>query len=423
MTAISMINGVMNPLSESPLSIEKSKKLAHRPFTMNFGPQHPAAHGVLRLVLTLNGEVVEHADPHIGLLHRGTEKLIEYKNYLQALPYFDRLDYVSMMAQEHAYSLAVEKLLGITNDIPIRGRYIRVLFSEITRILNHLLALTCHALDVGAFTPFLYGFEEREKLMTFYEAVSGARMHAAYVRPGGVALDLPMGLCDEIYEWAEQFAIRIDEIEELLTENRIWKQRLVDVGIVTADEALDWGFTGVMLRGSGVAWDLRKTQPYEVYDKLDFDIPVGTKGDSYDRYLIRVSEMRQSTRLILQCLEALSNNSIAGSGPVTIEDNKISPPSTHEMKDSMEALIHHFKFFTEGYHVAPGDVYAAVEAPKGEFGVYLVSDGTNRPYRCKIRAPGFLHLQGLDFVTKGHLLADLVTVIGTMDLVFGEIDR
>ena len=409
--------------AQNPLSVEKSKKLAHRPFTMNFGPQHPAAHGVLRLVLTLNGEVVEHADPHIGLLHRGTEKLIEYKNYLQALPYFDRLDYVSMMAQEHAYSLAVEKLLGITNDIPIRGRYIRVLFSEITRILNHLLAVTCHALDVGAFTPFLYGFEEREKLMTFYEAVSGARMHAAYVRPGGVSLDLPMGLCDEIIEWAEQFAIRIDEIEELLTENRIWKQRLVDVGIVTADEALDWGFTGVMLRGSGVSWDLRKTQPYEVYDKLDFDIPVGTKGDSYDRYLIRVSEMRQSTRIILQCLEALSNTNIAGTGPVSIEDHKISPPSTHEMKDSMEALIHHFKFFTEGYHVAPGDVYASVEAPKGEFGVYLVSDGTNRPYRCKIRAPGFLHLQGLDFVTKGHLLADLVTVIGTMDLVFGEIDR
>lgn len=384
-------------------------------FTMNFGPQHPAAHGVLRLVLELDGEVIERADPHIGLLHRGTEKLIEYKTYLQALPYFDRLDYVSMMAQEHAYSLAVEKLLKC--NIPLRAQYIRVLFSEITRILNHLLALTTHALDVGAMTPFLWAFEEREKLMEFYERVCGARMHAAYIRPGGVAIDLPMGLCDDIYQWSQQFASRIDEIEELLTNNRIWKQRLVDIGVVTAAQALTWGFSGVMLRGSGINWDLRKTQPYEIYDKLEFDIPVGNKGDCFDRYCIRVEEMRQSLRIIIQCLNKMPN------GPVKVDDLKITPPTRSNMKNSMEALIHHFKLYSEGYHVPEGETYTAIEAPKGEFGVYLVSNGTNKPYRCKIKAPGFAHLQGLDFMSKGHMIADVVTIIGTQDIVFGEVDR
>jgi NADH dehydrogenase (ubiquinone) Fe-S protein 2 len=384
-------------------------------FTLNFGPQHPAAHGVLRLVLELKGEVVDRADPHIGLLHRGTEKLIEYKNYVQALPYFDRLDYVSMMAQEHAYSLAVEKLLNC--EVPLRAQYIRVVFSEITRILNHLLAITCHALDVGALTPFLWAFEEREKLMEFYERVSGARMHAAYIRPGGVSQDLPIGLCDDIYTFVSQFGKRIDEIEELLTNNRIWKQRLVDVGIITATDAQAWGFTGVMLRGSGVAWDLRKNQPYETYDRLDFDIPIGKHGDCYDRYLIRVEEMRQSLRIIQQALNLMPNT------PIKVDDHKITPPSRKEMKNSMEALIHHFKLYTEGYNVPSGEVYAAVEAPKGEFGVYLVSTGTNKPYRCKIKAPGFLHLQGLNVMSKGHLLADVVTIIGTLDIVFGEIDR
>lgn len=398
------------------MAIEKAispKKVKN--FTINFGPQHPAAHGVLRLVLEMNGEVVQRADPHVGLLHRGTEKLIEYKNYLQALPYFDRLDYVSMMCQEHAYSLAVEKLLNC--EVPIRAQYIRVLFSEITRLLNHLLALTCHAMDVGALTPFLWGFEEREKLMEFYERVSGARMHAAYIRPGGVAQDLPFGLCEDIFKFCQQYASRIDEMEEMLTGNRIWKQRLVDIGVVTADQALDWGFSGVMLRGSGVAWDLRKTQPYDVYNKMNFDIPVGMRGDCYDRYLIRIEEMRQSLRIIMQCINELPQ------GVIKVDDKKITPPSRSQMKQSMESLIHHFKHYTEGFVVPTGETYTAVEAPKGEFGVFLVSNGTNRPYRCKIRAPGFAHLQGIDFMSRNHMLADVVTIIGTQDIVFGEIDR
>lgn len=398
------------------MAIEKAispKKVKN--FTINFGPQHPAAHGVLRLVLEMNGEVVQRADPHIGLLHRGTEKLIEYKNYLQALPYFDRLDYVSMMCQEHAYSLAVEKLLNC--EVPLRAQYIRVLFSEITRLLNHLLALTCHAMDVGALTPFLWGFEEREKLMEFYERVSGARMHAAYIRPGGVAQDLPIGLCEDIFKFCQQYASRIDEMEEMLTGNRIWKQRLVDIGVVTADQALDWGFSGVMLRGSGVSWDLRKTQPYDVYNKMNFDIPVGIRGDCYDRYLIRIEEMRQSLRIIMQCINELPQ------GVIKVDDKKITPPSRSQMKQSMESLIHHFKHYTEGFVVPAGETYTAVEAPKGEFGVFLVSNGTNRPYRCKIRAPGFAHLQGIDFMSRNHMLADVVTIIGTQDIVFGEIDR
>jgi NADH dehydrogenase (ubiquinone) Fe-S protein 2 len=384
-------------------------------FTINFGPQHPAAHGVLRLVLELNGEVVKRADPHIGLLHRGTEKLIESKTYVQALPYFDRLDYVSMMAQEHAYSMAIEKLLNCS--VPLRAQYIRVLFSEITRILNHLLAVGCHAMDVGAMTPFFWLFDEREKLMEFYERVSGARLHSSYVRPGGVAQDLPLGLLDDIYIFSEQFSTRLDEVEELLTNNRIWKQRLVDIGIVSAKDALNWGFSGVMLRGSGISWDLRKTQPYEVYDRLDFDVPVGTNGDCYDRYLIRVEEMRQSLRIINQCINQIPE------GPIKVDDNKISPPSRALMKQSMESLIHHFKLFTEGFVVPAGETYTAVEAPKGEFGVYLVSNGTNKPYRCKIKAPGFGHLQALDYMSKGHMVADVVTIIGTQDIVFGEIDR
>nr|YP_009004132.1 NADH dehydrogenase subunit 7 [Tsukubamonas globosa]BAO51974.1 NADH dehydrogenase subunit 7 [Tsukubamonas globosa] len=384
-------------------------------FTLNFGPQHPAAHGVLRLILELDGEVVERADPHIGLLHRGTEKLIEYKTYMQALPYFDRLDYVSMMAQEHTYSMAIEKLLNI--EVPRRAQFIRVLFLEITRILNHLLAITCHALDVGAMTPMLWGFEEREKLMEFYERVSGARMHAAYVRPGGVSQDLPIGLCEDIYKWATQYASRIDEYEEMLTDNRIFKQRLVDVGVATAEQAQVWGFTGVMLRGSGVAWDLRKTQPYEIYPELDFDIPVGVNGDCYDRYVIRIAEMRQSLRIILQCLNALPD------GLIKTDDKKVTPPSRLEMKDSMESLIHHFKYYSEGFAVPKGETYTATEAPKGEFGVYLVSDGSNRPYRCKIKAPGFAHMQGMDWLARGHLIADVVALMGTIDIVFGDIDR
>lgn len=391
----------------------KTKQIKN--FTFNFGPQHPAAHGVLRLVLEMNGEVVLHAEPHIGLLHRGTEKLIEYKTYLQALPYFDRLDYVSMMVQEHAYSLAVEKLLNC--EVPLRAQYIRVMFSEITRILNHLLALTTHAMDVGALTPFLWAFEEREKLLEFYERVSGARMHASYIRPGGVAQDLPLGCSEDIFRFCEQFASRIDEMEEMLTNNRIWKQRLVDIGTVTARQALDWGFSGVMLRGSGVCWDLRKASPYDVYDRMDFDVPVGTRGDCYDRYCIRVEEMRQSLRIIVQCLNMMPT------GLIKTDDRKISPPSRAQMKQSMESVIHHFKLYTEGAHVPEGETYTAVEAPKGEFGVYLVSNGTNRPYRCKIRAPGFAHLQGLDFMSKHHMLADVVTIIGTQDIVFGEVDR
>lgn len=392
-----------------------AKRQQIKNFTLNFGPQHPAAHGVLRLVLEMNGEVVVRAEPHIGLLHRGTEKLIEYKTYLQALPYFDRLDYVSMMAQEHAYSLAVEKLLNC--EVPLRAQYIRVLFCEITRILNHLLALTTHAMDVGALTPFLWAFEEREKLLEFYERVSGARMHASYIRPGGVAQDLPLGCSEDIFRFCEQFASRIDEMEEMLTNNRIWKQRLVDIGTVTAQDALDWGFSGVMLRASGVCWDLRKASPYDVYDRLDFDVPVGTRGDCYDRYCIRVEEMRQSLRIIVQCLNMMPT------GLIKTDDRKISPPSRTQMKQSMESVIHHFKLYTEGAHVPQGETYTAVEAPKGEFGVYLVSNGSNRPYRCKIRAPGFAHLQGLDFMSKHHMLADVVTIIGTQDIVFGEVDR
>ena len=383
--------------------------------TVNFGPQHPAAHGVLRLVLEMDGEVIERADSHIGLLHRGTEKLIEYKTYLQALPYFDRLDYVSMMCQEHCYSLAVEKLLAC--EVPLRAQYIRVLFAEITRILNHLLWLSTHALDVGAMTPFLWMFEDRETLLEFYEAASGARMHAAYIRPGGVHQDLPAGLTDRMAGFIETFPQRLDEIETVLTDNRIWKQRTVDIGVVTPEQAMDWGFSGPMLRGSGIAWDLRKAQPYDVYDRMEFDIPIGKNGDCYDRYLLRMEEMRQSLSIIRQCLDDMPQ------GPIKTDDRKIAPPPRAEMKRSMEALIHHFKLYTEGYRVGPGETYTAVEAPKGEFGVYLVADGGNKPYRCKIRAPGFAHLQGLDFMSRGHMLADVVTIIGTLDIVFGEIDR
>ena len=394
------------------MSNQQTKQVKN--FTLNFGPQHPAAHGVLRLVLEMNGEVVERADPHIGLLHRGTEKLIEYKTYLQAMPYFDRLDYVSMMCQEHAFVLAVEKLVRC--EVPIRAQYIRVLYSELTRILNHLLALSTHAMDVGALTPFLWAFEEREKLFEFYERASGARMHAAYFRPGGVAQDLPLGLCDDIFKFTQSFASRIDEIEEMLTNNRIWKQRLVDIGVVSAKEAQDWGLSGAMLRGSGISWDLRKAQPYEVYDKMEFDIPVGKNGDCYDRYLIRVEEMRQSLRIIMQCLNQMPQ------GVVKSDDKKLTPPSRSHMKQSMESLIHHFKLYTEGFNVPAGETYTAIEAPKGEFGVFLVSDGTHKPYRCKIRAPGFAHLQALDFMSKHHMLADVVTIIGTQDIVFGEVD-
>ena len=384
-------------------------------FTINFGPQHPAAHGVLRLVLELNGEIVSRADPHIGLLHRGTEKLIEYKNYVQALPYFDRLDYVSMMAQEHSYCLAIEKLFNC--KIPKRAQYVRVLFAELTRILNHLLAVGCHAMDVGAMTPFLWAFEEREKLMEFYERVSGARMHAAYFRPGGLQVDIPKGLLDDIYMFTEQFTLRLTEMEDMLTENRIWKQRLVDIGVVTSEDACQWGFSGVMLRGSGVYWDLRKSQPYEIYDKLKFEIPVGTNGDCYDRYLIRVFEMKESLKIIEQCLNSMPL------GYIKTNDFKVSPPARSEMKQSMEALIHHFKMYTKGVIIPSSETYIGTEAPKGEFGVYLISDGTNRPYRCKIKAPGFNHLQALDFMSKGHLIADVVTIIGTQDIVFGEVDR
>jgi len=369
----------------------------------------------LRLVLELSGEIVERAIPHIGLLHRGTEKLIEYKTYSQALPYFDRLDYVSMMVNEHAYSLAVEKLLGVV--VPLRAQYIRVLFSEITRLLNHLLAICCHAMDVGALTPILWGFEEREKLMEFYERVSGARMHSSYIRPGGVSFDLPLGLCEDIYFFALQFSSRLDELEELLSDNRIWKQRLVDIGVITLEEALDWGLTGPLLRSTGYNWDLRKTQPYEIYDKLNFSIPLGTKGDCYDRYCIRMEEMRQSLRIIVQCIEKMPI------GGIKVENKKISCPTRVEMKNSMEALIHHFKLYSEGFSIPKGEAYSAVEHPKGEFGVFLVADGSNRPYRCKIKAPGFVHLQSIDYMSKGHLLADIVTIIGTLDIVFGEIDR
>jgi NADH-quinone oxidoreductase subunit D len=392
---------------------EQGKKIL--PFTINFGPQHPAAHGVLRMILEMDGEVIERADPHIGLLHRGTEKLIEYKTYTQAIPYFDRLDYVSPMCQEHAFALAVEKLLGI--EVPLRGQYIRVLFSEITRILNHILNITTFAIDLGAVTPSLWGFEEREILMEFYERVSGARMHANYFRPGGVHQDMPKGLAEDISTWATKFPKFLADIETLLTENRIFRQRTVDIGIVSKEQALDWGFTGPMLRASGVAWDLRKSQPYDVYDKMEFDVPIGKTGDCYARYLVRLEEMRQSLRIIHQCLRQMPE------GPVMTADHKVAPPKRGEMKMSMEALIHHFKLYTEGYHVPAGETYTAVEAPKGEFGVYLIADGTNKPYRCKIRAPGFAHLQGSDFMCKGHMLADAVAIIGSMDVVFGEIDR
>jgi NADH-quinone oxidoreductase subunit D len=384
-------------------------------YMVNFGPQHPSAHGVLRLVLELDGEIVERCDPHVGLLHRGTEKLIEHKTYLQAVPYFDRLDYVSPMCQEHAYALAVERLLGL--EVPPRGQHIRVLFSEITRILNHLLNITAHAMDVGAITPSLWGYEEREKLMEFYERASGARLHAAYFRPGGVHQDLPRGMDEEIHAYGDRLLRVVDDIEGLLTENRIFKQRNVDIGVVSQEDAMDWGFSGVMLRSTGLAWDLRKAQPYEVYEQLDFDIPVGRNGDCYDRYLCRMEEMRQSVRIIRQCIEQMP------SGPVASDNRKVVPPPRAEMKRSMEALIHHFKLYTEGYHVPAGEVYAAVEAPKGEFGVYLVADGSNKPYRCKIRSPGYAHLQATDFIAKGHMLADAVAVIGSMDIVFGEIDR
>jgi len=383
--------------------------------SINFGPQHPAAHGVLRLILEMDGEVVERADPHIGLLHRGTEKLIEYKSYIQALPYFDRLDYVSPMCQEHAFALATEKLLGIT--VPDRGQWIRVLFAEITRVLNHLLNLTTYALDVGAITPSLWGFEEREKLMEFHEAASGARLHANYFRPGGVAKDLPADLPERIAGWAETFPKFIDDLETLLTGNRIWKQRTVDIGIMTAEQALAWGFTGPCLRASGVPWDLRRSQPYDKYGEVEFDVPVTRNGDCFDRYLIRIAELRESVKIIKQALAKMRP------GPVKVQDRKFSPPTRGEMKRSMEALIHHFKLYTEGYHVPAGATYTAVESPKGEFAVYLVADGSNRPYRCKIRPTGFAHLQAIEVMAKRHMLADAVAIIGSIDIVFGEIDR
>lgn len=406
----------LGKMKQSNNKILKNKKyIKFNTFNLNFGPQHPSAHGVLRLILELNGEVIINADPHIGLLHRGTEKLIEYKTFLQALPYFDRLDYVSMMAQEHGYSLVLEKLLKCT--VPLRAQFIRVIFCELTRILNHLLSLTTHALDVGALTPFLWAFEEREKIMEFYERVSGARMHAAYIRPGGVSQDLPLGLLDDIYTFIAQFNDRVDEIEELLTENRVWKQRLVNIGVVSAKEALNWSFSGPMLRGSGIKWDLRQNQPYEIYDQLSFKVPVGTNGDCYDRYLIRMEEMRQSVHIIKQCLDGIPK------GHVKVDDNKISPPSRTKIKQSMEALIHHFKLYTEGFIIPKNEAYVGVEAPKGEFGVYLVTNGTNRPHRCKIKAPGFCHIQATNFMSQGHLLSDVVAIIGTQDIVFGEVDR
>lgn len=398
-------------------TIDISEETQIKPFTMNFGPQHPAAHGVLRLVLEMEGEVVERADPHIGLLHRGTEKLIEHKTYVQAVPYFDRLDYVAPMNQEHAFALATEKLLGIS--VPQRGQYIRVLFCELGRILNHILNITTFALDVGALTPALWGFEEREKGMEFYERVCGARLHANYFRPGGVHQDLPAGLADDMYQWCEELPKFLTDLGSLLTNNRIFKQRTVDIGAVTKEDALDWGFSGPMLRGSGVAWDLRKSQPYDSYEEFDFDIPTGKTGDCYARYLVRMAEMDESIKIMKQAIEKLEKTD----GPVKVNDRKIAPPPRAEMKSSMEAMIHHFKLYTEGYHVPAGETYTAVEAPKGEFAVYLVSEGGNRPYRCHIRAPGFAHLQAFDFMSKGHQLADAVSIIGSLDVVFGEIDR
>ncbi len=384
-------------------------------FNLNFGPQHPAAHGVLRMVLEMDGEIIDRADPHIGLLHRGTEKLIEHKSYVQAVPYFDRLDYVAPQNQEHAFCLATEKLLIL--DVPPRAQYLRVLFCEIGRILNHLLNICSYAMDVGAMTPMLWGFEERERLMEFCERVSGARLHMAYFRPGGVANDMPEGLAEEIKEWADHFVGVIDDLETLLTENRIFKQRTVDIGVITAEQCYDWGFSGPNLRASGIAWDLRKSQPYDAYADMDFDIPIGKFGDCYDRYLMRMIEMRESVKIIHQAIDNMPK------GPCKAENNKVTPPARTDMKQSMEALIHHFKLFTEGFRVPAGETYTAVEAPKGEFGVYLVSDGTNKPYRCKIRAPGFAHLQAIDFLSKGHMLADVVANIGSIDIVFGEIDR
>lgn len=387
-----------------------------RDFTINFGPQHPAAHGVLRLVLQMDGEIVKRADPHVGLLHRGTEKLIEHKTYTQAVPYFDRLDYVSPMCQEHAFALAVEKLLGI--KVPERGQYIRVMFSEVTRLLNHILNITTFALDIGAMTPFLWGFEEREIMMEFYERACGARLHSNYFRPGGVHQDLPAGLAEDIYEFAEKrMPVMIEKFEDVLNENRIFKQRTVDIAKISKEDALDWGLSGPMLRGSGVAWDLRKSQPYDAYDKMEFDIPVSDDGDCYGRYLVRMEEMKQSLSIIKQSIEQLPG------GPVQADDHKVTPPKRADMKTSMEALIHHFKLYTEGYHVPAGETYTAVEAPKGEFGVYLVADGTNKPYRCKIRAPGFAFMQAFDYMIKGHMLADVPALIGSMDIVFGEVDR
>ncbi len=390
-----------------------------RNFNINFGPQHPAAHGVLRLVLELDGEVVERVDPHIGLLHRGTEKLIEQKTYLQAMPYFDRLDYVAPMNQEHAFCLATERLVGL--EVPKRGQLIRVLYSEIGRILSHLLNVTTQAMDVGALTPPLWGFEEREKLMVFYERASGSRMHAAYFRPGGVHQDLPTRLIEDIGTWCDEFPRALDDIDALLTQNRIFKQRNVDIGVISLEDAWAWGFSGVMVRGSGAAWDLRRSQPYECYDELEFDIPVGKNCDNYDRYVIRMLEMRESTKIMKQCVDKLL--SAEGQGPVSSTDGKAVPPRRGEMKRSMEALIQHFKLYTEGFKVPAGEVYAAVEAPKGEFGVYLISDGSNKPYRCKLRAPGFAHLQAMDYMCRGHLLADVGAVLGSMDIVFGEVDR
>ena len=391
------------------------EQIDDRKFTINFGPQHPAAHGVLRLVLELEGEVIERVDPHIGLLHRGTEKLIEHKTYMQAIPYFDRLDYVAPMNQEHAFCLAVEKLLGI--EVPRRAQFLRVLWSEVGRILSHILNVTTQAMDVGALTPPVWGFEEREKLMVFYERVCGARLHAAYFRVGGVHQDMPQDLIDDMREWCKEFPKKMKDIEALLTDNRIFKQRNADIGVVSKQDALDWGFSGVMVRGSGMAWDLRRSQPYEVYNELEFKIPLGKHGDCYDRYLCRMEEMYESVKIIEQCIEMMPE------GPVLAENHKITPPRRADMKQDMEALIEHFKLYTEGFHVPAGECYAAVEAPKGEFGVYLVADGSNKPYRCKIRAPGFAHLGAMDYLCKGHMLADVAAIIGSLDVVFGEIDR
>lgn len=411
------MTGEVVPASEAQLAHSPSTETEVRKFTINFGPQHPAAHGVLRLILELDGEVVERVDPHVGLLHRGTEKLIEYRPYQQTIPYFDRLDYVAPMNQEHAYVLAIEKLLAV--EVPYRAQLIRVLYSEIGRILNHLLNVTTQAMDVGALTPPLWGFEEREKLMVFYERASGARLHANYFRVGGVRQDLPAALVADISAWCDAFPRALNDIDSLITGNRIFKQRNVDIGVVSKQEALDWGFSGVMVRGSGIAWDLRRNQPYECYNELEFDIPLGVNGDCYDRYLCRMEEMRQSVRIMKQCCDRLEKTP----GPVLTEDNKIGAPRRGEMKRSMEALIHHFKLFTEGYRTPVGEVYACVEAPKGEFGVFLVSDGSNKPYKCKIRAPGYPHLQAMDWINRGHMLADVSAILGSLDIVFGEIDR